>query len=86
MPKYWLVSKTAPTPPVFDRLKWRRQDLRRHITESGRIGAIIGINKMGDLQTIYSPIFIYNVFSSGNAAIIGNSSDMHTELAVVYTD
>jgi hypothetical protein len=34
---------------------------------------------------IYSPIDIHNAFSSGNAAIIGNSSDVHTEPAFVYT-
>jgi len=52
MPKHWLASKTAPTPPVLDWLKWSGQDLERHIVESGAIGAIIGINKMGDIQTI----------------------------------
>ncbi len=41
---------------------------------------------MGDLQRIYSPIVIHNAFSSGNAAIIGNSSDVHTEPAFIYTD
>jgi hypothetical protein len=83
MPKYWLASKTAPTPPVLDWLKW---NLERHIAESGTIGTIIGINIMGDLQTIYSPVVIPNAFSSGNAAIIGNISDVHTEPAFVYTD
>ena len=86
MPKHWLASKTAPTPPILDWLKWSGQDLERHIAESGVIGAIIGINKMGDIQTIYSPIVIPNAFASGNSAIIGNSSDLHTEPAFVYTD
>jgi hypothetical protein len=83
MPKYWLASKMAPTPPVLDWLKW---NLERHIAESGTIVTIIGINKMGDLQTIYSPVVIPNAFSIGNAAIIGNISDVHTEPAFVYTD
>jgi len=52
MPKHWLASKMAPTPPVLDWLKWSGQDLECHIAESGTIGAIIGINKMGDIQTI----------------------------------
>ena len=86
MPKHWLASKTAPTPPVLDWLKWSGQDLECHIAESGTIGAIIGINKMGDIQTIYSPIVIPNAFASGNSAIIGNSSDLHTKPAFVYTD
>ena len=86
MPKHWLASKTAPTPLVLDWLKWSGQDLERHIVESGAIGAIIGINKMGDIQTIYNPIVIPNAFASGNSAIIGNSSDLHTEPAFIYTD
>ena len=86
MPRHWLASKTAPIPSVLDWLKWSGQDLERHIAKSGVIGAIIGINKMGDIQTIYSPIVIPNAFASGNSAIIGNSSDLHTEPAFVYTD
>jgi len=41
---------------------------------------------MDDIQTIYSPIVIPNAFASGNAAIIGNSSDLNTEPAFIYTD
>ncbi len=86
MLKYWLTSKMAPTPLVLNWLKWTGHDLERHIAKSGTIGAIIGINKMDDLQKIYSPIVIPNAFSSGNDAIIGNSSDLHTEQAFVYRD
>ncbi len=88
MPKHWLASKTAFTPPVLDWLKWTGQDLEHRIAKSGTIGAIIGINKMGNLQAvyIYSPIIIPKAFSSSNSAIIGNSSSVHTEPAFVYTD
>ncbi len=86
MPEQWLTSKTAPTPPVLDWLKWTGQDIERHIAESGRIGAIIGINKMGDLQTVNNHIIIPNAFSSGNSAIIGNNSNVHREPAFIYTD
>jgi hypothetical protein len=65
MPKYWLVSKPAPNPPFLDWLKWLEQDLERHTARSGTIGAIIGTNKLGDFQTIYSPIIIPNPFVSG---------------------
>jgi hypothetical protein len=50
------------------------------------IGAIIGIDKMGDLQTIYSPIIIPNAFSSRASGIIGNSNNKNSEPAFVYTD
>ena len=86
MPKYWLASKTAPTSPVLDWLKWTGQDLECHIAKSGTIGTIIVMHKMGDLKPIYGPIVIPNAFSSCNAAINGNSSGMHTEPVFVYTD
>ncbi len=70
MPKNWLTSKLAPSPPVLDWLKWTGQDLKRHITESGTVAAIIGINKMGDLQTIYNPIIIPNTFNNGEYSAI----------------
>ena len=69
MPKNWLDSKPAPDPPVLDWLKWTSHDLERHIT-SGTVAAIIGLNKMGDLQMIYSP----NAFVLGNAAIINKTA------------
>jgi hypothetical protein len=47
--KVLACSKPAPNPPVLDWLKWLGQNLKRHIARSGTIGAIIGINKMGDL-------------------------------------
>ena len=75
MPKNWLASKLAPDPPVLDWLKWTAHDLERH-TISGTVAAIIGLNKMGDLQTIFSPIIIQNAFNNGeHSAIIGNSSN-----------
>jgi hypothetical protein len=87
MPKNWLTSKPAPDPPVLDWLKWMGQDLECHIAESGRVAASIGINKMGDLQTIFSPIIIPNAFNNCKyAAIIGNTSNKHNEPSSVYTD
>jgi hypothetical protein len=86
MPKYWLASKPAPNPPVLDWLKWSGQDLECLIARSGTVGAIIGINKMGDFQTIYSPIIIPNAFASGSSAIIGNTSNKHTEQSFVFSD
>jgi hypothetical protein len=87
MPKYWLTSKPAPNPPVLDWLKWMGQDLERHIAKSGTVAAIIGINKMGDLQTIFSPTIIPNAFNNGEySVIIGNSSNKHTGPSFVYME
>jgi hypothetical protein len=88
MPKHWTTSKPAPDPPVIDWLKWTGQDLECHIAKSGTsVAAVIGINKMGDLQIIFSPIIIPNAFNNCEyAAIIGNSSNKHNEPSFVYTD
>ena len=86
MPKNWLASKPAPDPPVLDWLKWTAHDLERH-TISGTVAAIIGLNKMGDLQTIFSPIVIQNAFNNGeHSAIISNSSNKSNEPAFIYMD
>ena len=69
MPKNWLDSKPAPDPPVLDWLKWTSHDLERHTT-SGTVAAFIGLNKMGDLQTIFSPIVIQNAFNNGGHSAI----------------
>jgi hypothetical protein len=87
MPKNWLTYKPAPDPPVLDWLKWTGQDLERHIAKAGMVAAIISINKMGDLQTIFSPIIIPNAFNNCKyAAIIGNTSNKHNEPLFIYTD
>jgi hypothetical protein len=81
-----LASKLAPDPPVLDWLKWTAHDLECH-TISGTVAAIIGLNKMGDLQTIFSPIIIQNAFNNGeHSAIIGNSSNKSNEPAFIYMD
>ena len=86
MSKNWLTSKPAPEPPVSDWLKWSGQDLERYIAESDKIAAIIGINKMGDIETMYSPILIPNAFATGHSAIIGNQNNKRNKPSFIYSD
>ena len=85
MSKHWLSSKPAPDPPILDWLKWSGQDLEPYIAED-KVAAIIGVNKMSGIKTIYSPIIIHNAFAFGSSAIIGNRSDKHTKPSFIYTD
>ena len=85
MPKHWLTSKPAPNPPISDWLKWLCQDLEHYISED-KVAAIIGVNKMGDIKTIYSPIIMHNAFASESLAIIGNHSNKHAKPSFIYTD
>ncbi len=85
MSKHLFSSKPAPDPPILDWLKWSGQDLEHYIAED-KVAAIIRVNKMGGIKTIYSPIIIHNAFASGSLAIIGNHRDKHTNPSFIYTD
>ena len=85
MSTYWLTSKPAADSSILDWLKWSGQDLKHYIAE-GKVVAIIGVNKMGDIKTIYSPIIVHNAFASGSSAIIGNNSDKSTKPSFIYVD
>ena len=82
----WLTSKPAPEPPISDWLKWSGQDFEHYIGQTDKIAAIIGINKMGDIETMYGPILIPNAFASGNSAIIGNQNDKRSKPSFIYLD
>jgi hypothetical protein len=86
MPNYWLTSKPAPDPPILDWLRWSGKELEQHIADSGAIVAVMGINKMGDIQVLYIPIIIPNALASGSSVIIGNSKNNSNELAFIYSD
>ena len=53
MTNYWLTSKPAPDPPILDWLRWLGKELEQHIADSSAIAAVMGINKMGDVQVLY---------------------------------
>ena len=80
-----LTSKPAPEPPILDWRKWSGQDLEHYIVKE-KVAAIIGVNKMGDIEMIYSPIIVHNAFTSGSSAIIGNHSDKNTKPSFIYTN
>ncbi len=46
----------------------------------------MGINKIGDLKMIYSPIIVQNSLASGSSSIIGNGSEKHTKPSLVCSD
>ena len=85
MSTYRLTSKPAPEPPILDWLKLSGRDLERYIVKE-KVASIIGVNKMGDIETIYSPIIVHNAFASGSSAIIGNHSNKNTKPSFIYTN
>jgi hypothetical protein len=50
------------------------------------IAGIMGINKAGDLQSLFMPRIVPQSFSDDGVAIIGNSTDLHSKPSFVFTD
>jgi hypothetical protein len=46
----------------------------------------MGINKAGDLQSLFMPKIVPQAFSDNGAAIINNSTDLHSKPFFVFTD
>jgi hypothetical protein len=46
----------------------------------------MGINKAGDLQSLFMPKIVPRAFLDDGAAIIGNSTDLHSEPSFIFTD
>ena len=86
MPKSYLDLYSPPDNPVEDWLTWSNSELESSIIDaSNRITGLIGINKAGDLQYTFMPIFIPSALGN-TTAIIGNSNDWKSEPSFVYVD
>jgi hypothetical protein len=91
MPKSYLKSAAPPDQPVKDWLTWMRAKLEAQLSENpNKIAALMGINRVGDVQYLYMPIIIPKAFGktdeNSSAAIIGNMSDAHSKPSFIYTD
>jgi hypothetical protein len=61
--------------------------LVENITKHGsKIAGVMGINKAGDLQSVFMPKIIPGAFSENGTAIIGNSTDLHSGHFFIFTD
>ena len=59
MPKSYLNSQPPPNQLIEDWLTWTRASFERFISnDSSKIAGIMGINKVGDIQSLYMP-FLY---------------------------
>ncbi len=75
MPKSYLNLQPPPNPPSNYWLTWTRALLERFIpNNSSKIAGIMGINKAGDIQSLYMPIIVPKAFADevDASAIIGN--------------
>ncbi len=55
---------------------------------SSKIAGIMGINKAGDIQSLYMPIIVPKAFAdeADASAIIGNVFDVHSEPSLIFTN
>jgi hypothetical protein len=87
MPKSYLKLQPLPEKFPTDWLSWSTSTLEANIAKEGtNIAGIMGINKAGDLQSLFMPKIVPQAFSDEGAAIIGNSTDLHSEPSFVFTD
>jgi hypothetical protein len=87
MPKSYLKEKTPPKQPSAGWLAWPISEFEANIAKEGSsIAGIMGINKAGDLQSFFMPKIVPRAFSDDDAAIIGNSTDLHSKPCFIFTD
>ncbi len=91
MPKSYPKSAAPPDQPVKDWLTWTRAKLKAQLSENlNKIAALMGIDRVGDVQYLYMPIIIPRAFGTtdknASAAIIGNMSDAHSKPSFIYMD
>ncbi len=87
MPKSYLKEKTPPEQPPTGWLAWPMSEFEANIAKEGSsIADIMGINKALDLQSLFMPKIVPRAFLDDGVAIIGNSTDSHSEPSFVFTD
>jgi hypothetical protein len=87
MPKSYLKLQPLPKRFPMDWLSWSTSTLEANIAKEGTyITGIMGINKAGDLQSLFMPKIVPRAFSDDGAAIIGNSTDLHIKPSFVFTN
>ncbi len=89
MPKSYLNSQPPPNPPIKDWLTWTRASFKRFISDnSSKITGIMGINKAGDIQSLYMPIIVPKAFAdeADASAIIGNVFNVHSKPSFIFTN
>jgi hypothetical protein len=89
MPKSYLNSQPPPNLPSKDWLTWTRNSFERFIpNNSSKIAGIMGINKAGDIQSLYMPIIVPKVFTNevDAYAIIGNVFNVHSKPLFICTN
>ncbi len=87
MPKSYMDSQSPPDFPIKDWLTWLVSKLESSIINaSNKIAGLMGINKAGDLQYVFMPVIIPKALGNNVMVVLGNSTDINSEPALVYLD
>ena len=85
MPASYLTSSAGPDQPIDDWLSWSSKDYEKIKDGDTFIAALLGINRSGDIQTIYKPIPVVDE-NGKTVAIVGNSSQWKSNPSFSYID
>ena len=85
MPATYLTSSVGPDQPIDDWLSWSKKDYEKIKDDDTFVAALLGINRSGDIQTMYKPIPVVDE-NGTTVAIVGNSSQWKSNPSFSYVD
>ena len=85
MPASYLTSSPGPDQPIDNWLAWSNEDYEKIKDDDTFIAALLGINRSGDIQTLYKPIPVISD-NEGTIAIVGNNSQWKSNPGFSYID
>ena len=85
MPATYLTSSVGPDQPIDNWLSWSKKDYEKIKDDDTFVAALLGINRSGDIQTMYKPIPVVNE-NGTTVAIVGNNSQWKSNPSFSYVD
>jgi len=85
MPATYLTSSVEPDQPIDNWLSWLSKDYEKIKDDDTFVAALLGINRSGDIQTMYKPIPVVDE-NRTTVAIVGNSSQWKSNPSYSYVD
>ena len=85
MPATYLTSSVGPDQPIDNWLSWSKKDYEKIKDDDTFVAALLGINRSGDIQTMYKPIPVVNE-NGTTVTIVGNNSQWKSNPSFSYVD
>ena len=85
MPATYLTSSVGPDQPIDNWLSWSSKDYEKIKDNDTFVAALLGVNRSGDIQTMYKAIPVIDE-NGTNVTIVGNSSQWKSNPSFSYVD